>query len=115
MKNEFSPFQQHRPLETITDGKPDLPKRLFWEFVYEDIDWLNDYRTVIQRVIERGNDEAWTELFRYYGYDKVLYTLKFESTYLMDHTIEKVCAYFQIKPEELRCYTRKQLRGGHWI
>ena len=65
-----------------TAPRPALPKRLFWEFRYEKIDWVGDYGTVIERV---------------------------------DFTISKVCEYFKLKQEELRCYTRKQLRKGHWI
>lgn len=94
---------------------PSLPKRLFWDFNYDKIDWENNYGTIIERVIERGSEQEWQELFRYYGYDKVVHTLKYESTYLADHTIEKVCIYFNVKQEELRCYKRKQSRLGHWI
>jgi len=95
--------------------KPALTKRLFWEFVYETIDWQKAYCTVIERVLDRGSDEEWEEMLRFYGKDKVLQVLKFESTYLMDHRIEKACAYFNLRPEELRCYMRKQLRRGHWL
>lgn len=101
--------------KTDIKDKPDFPKHLFWDFRYDEIEWQEDYGTVIERVIERGNDREWEELFRFYGKDKVLQVLKFESTYLMDHTIEKVCARFNLNPEELRCYTRKRLRGGHWL
>src|SRR5580698_9504984 len=92
----------------IPSDKPDLKRRLFWEFVYDEIQWKESYALVIERVIEWGVEEEWQEVIRFYGYDKVLRTLKFECNYLMDHTIEKVCNYFKVKPEELRCYVRKQ-------
>ena len=95
--------------------KPALPEFLFWEFRYEAIDWKNKYRRVIERVMEWGNEEEWLEVIRFYGLDKVVHTLKYESTYLPDFTISKVCEYFKVKQEELRCYTQKQLRKGHWI
>lgn len=100
---------------TQASGKPIFPRFLFWEFKLEDIDWDDDYVLVIERVIERGSRDEWQELFRYYGYEKVLETLKVETAYLMDHTIEKVCVYFGLKPEELRCYRRKQSMPRHWL
>jgi hypothetical protein len=96
-------------------SKPALAKRLFWDVRYEDINWQGQYRTVIERVMERGNEEEWLEVIRFYGLEKVIHTLKYESTYLPDYTISKICEYFKLKQEELRCYTRKQLRKGHWI
>ena len=94
---------------------PNLPKYLFWDFRYDEIEWIDDCGTVIERVMEWGNDAEWEEVIRFYGRNKVVDVLKFESTYLMDHIIEKVCKYFNMRPEELRCYTRKQLTKGHWL
>ena len=45
--------------------KPNLPKRLFWEFRYDEMDWVSDYGTVIERVMEWGNEEEWLEVIRY--------------------------------------------------
>lgn len=98
----------------ITD-KPDLPKRLFWEFRYDDIEWKEEYRTVIARVIERGSPENWIEIIRFYGEAFVVNTIKNEIVFLADYAIKKVCAYFQLREEELLCYRRKQSRLGHWI
>ncbi|TDW99785.1 DUF6922 domain-containing protein [Dinghuibacter silviterrae] len=92
-----------------------LPKRLFWDFDYDNIDWQKDCASVIERVIERGTNEEWQVLIRYYGYEEVVHALKYESTYLMDHTIDKVCAYFKLEREDLRCYRRKQSRPRLWL
>jgi hypothetical protein len=99
----------------FTGPKPDLPGHLFWDTRYDEIDWQAASRTIIERVIDRGNDEQWEELIRFYGLDKVMQVLKCEPIYLMDDSIDRACAYFNVKREELRCYTRKQSRGGHWI
>ena len=98
-----------------TAPRPALPKFLFWEIRYETMDWEGGYGTVIERVTEWGNEEEWLEVIRFYGLQKVIHTLKYESTYLPDFTISKVSEYFKLKQEELRCYTRKQSRKGHWI
>lgn len=96
-------------------NKPDLPKRLFWDTRYDEIDWAGDYLPVIERVLEKGNEAEWKEVIRFYGENKVVFALKNEIKFLPDYAIDKVCEYFQLRKEELLCYTRKQSRPGHWI
>jgi hypothetical protein len=95
--------------------RPNFEEWMFWDFAYEEIEWRKEFITIIERVIERGDDWDWKELIRFYGYDTVLRTLKLETIYLPDYAIEKACAYFDLKPEELWCYIRKRERPGHWI
>ncbi|MCX2680959.1 hypothetical protein OOZ15_13480 [Galbibacter sp. EGI 63066] len=94
---------------------PNLPRRLFWEFRYEKMDWVKAYRTVIGRVVERGNEEEWEEMLRYYGKSKVVETLKNETNYLTDRAIRLAEERLGVKPEELKAYWRKRSRPGHWI
>jgi hypothetical protein len=52
------------------NGPPDLSKfrpRLFWDTDINEIDWHGQRRAVIERVIERGNDEEKAEIKRFYG------------------------------------------------
>jgi len=95
--------------------QPDLPKWLFWDVVFEKMDWQRSHLYVIERVLDRGTDENLSELVRYYGREKVLDILKEKPIYLMDHSIQRACTFFKLKPEELRCYIRKQSRPGHWL
>lgn len=94
--------------------KLELPRRLFWEFRYDEMDWDKTYRTVIGRVVERGTEKDWKEMLSYYGKKKVISTLKHEITYLSEHGMRLVEKKLGIKPEELRCYKRKQLLPPHW-
>jgi hypothetical protein len=96
-------------------GKPNLAKRLFWEFTYDEMDWQKDNAIIIERVVERGSPEEWQEMIRFYGQKKVKNVIKNEITYLTDKAIRKVTTFFDLKPEELKCYTRKQLRQKLWI
>lgn len=95
--------------------RPALHKRLFWDMIYDKIDWQRSYRTIIQRIIERGTKAEWEELTRYYGKKRVIQTLKDEINYLPDHIIKAVSDYFHLKPAELKCYTRKQSLPQLWI
>jgi addiction module HigA family antidote len=54
--------------------KPDLSilrKILFWDTDFDKINWKSQYKSVIQRVLERGNSDEKNELIRYYGQDLV--------------------------------------------
>jgi plasmid maintenance system antidote protein VapI len=53
---------------------PDLSvirKGLFWDTDVDKINWQKQYKAVIQRVFERGNDEEKKEILRFYGSDKI--------------------------------------------
>lgn len=95
--------------------RPNLPKRLFWDWNYDKIDWEKHYLAVIDRVIERGNKEEWKEMINFYGESNVINSLKTEIKYLPDYIIYDVCGYFNLKMDELACCERKQKRRGHWI
>ncbi|CAN5517518.1 hypothetical protein BH10BAC4_BH10BAC4_23570 [soil metagenome] len=96
-------------------NKPNLPRRLFWEFRYDAMDWLKESAAVIERVIERGTELEWKELIRFYGREKVVNTLKHETNYLPDEIIQDVSRYFNLNPTELKCFIRKQSLPRHWI
>lgn len=95
--------------------KPNLPKRLFWDWKYDKIDWDKHCLAVIDRVIERGTEEEWEEVVRFYGETKIVRALTTEIKYLPDYIIDDVCSYFNLKKKELACYARKQAQRGHWI
>lgn len=48
-----------------------LSKSLFWDTDITKIDWKKQYKAVIQRVFERGNEIEKNEMERFYGKSKV--------------------------------------------
>ena len=64
--------------------KPDLHKKYFWEFRYDEIDWVKSYVMVIQRIIERGEENDWQEIIRFYGKEKIINALLNEVKFLPD-------------------------------
>lgn len=48
-----------------------LSNALFWDTDIQHIDWERQYRAVIQRVFERGNETDKKEIIRFYGAVKV--------------------------------------------
>ncbi len=59
-------------------GTPDfqrLRKVIFWDTDMKSIDWNRQYKAVIRRVFERGNQQEKNEITRYYGREKVMQVL----------------------------------------
>ncbi len=48
-----------------------LRKSLFWDTDIHKIDWSKQYKAVIQRIFERGNEAEKDEVIRFYGQEKV--------------------------------------------
>ena len=60
--------------QNIEELKPDLKalrKSLFWDTDINKIDWNKQYKAIIQRVFERGNDIEKNEVTRFYGKAKL--------------------------------------------
>ncbi|MDT0643445.1 helix-turn-helix domain-containing protein [Zunongwangia sp. F363] len=48
-----------------------LRRSLFWDTDINGIDWRKQYKAVIKRVFERGNESEKKEILRFYGSQKV--------------------------------------------
>lgn len=53
-----------------------LRKSLFWDTDMASIDWKKQFKAVIQRIFERGNEEEKKEIERFYGSQKVATCLR---------------------------------------
>ena len=65
--------------DKLKGSTPDLSllrKALFWDTDISRIDWNGQYKAVIQRVFERGNEEEKNEIIRFYGNDRINAALK---------------------------------------
>ncbi|MCG2618128.1 hypothetical protein LZZ85_27745 [Terrimonas sp. NA20] len=60
--------------EKQSQETPDLTRiraALFWDTNLRAIDWERQFRSVIRRVLERGNQDEIDEITRFYGLKKV--------------------------------------------
>lgn len=65
------------------NARPDLSLlrgTLFWDTDIEKIDWQKQYKAVIKRVFERGNDNEKNELIRFYGEARIKQALEASKT-----------------------------------
>ncbi|WP_449439590.1 DUF6922 domain-containing protein [Pedobacter steynii] len=57
--------QQDRPDMNI------IRKILFWDTDIDKINWKDQYKSIIERVFERGNDAEKAEMLNFYGKEKI--------------------------------------------
>jgi hypothetical protein len=90
-----------------------IPKHLLWDYDLSNVDWNFMRVAVVQRVIERGwMNDFYAAINLYGGLDNFRNIIK-EIPELSEKNISFVCNVFDLKKEELKCYTRKQLREKH--
>ena len=101
----FEDYHNHRNAEV----RPSL----LWEFDLEKFDWQHMRNEVVQRVLERGRMDDFYAILNLYGMEGVKAALR-EIPYMNDKDMNFACVAFDLRKEELKCYTRKQSMPLHW-
>ena len=83
---------------------------LLWDQDMASFDWKKNRVLVVQRVIERGWPSDFVAAANMYGGEEGLREIVKEVPFLTDKDINFVCLYFNLRKEELKCYTNKLLR-----
>jgi hypothetical protein len=94
-----------------TDAK--IRKSLLWEYEIEKINWQQMRNVIVQRVIERGRMDDFYAILNMYELEGVKEAIK-QIPFLNNKDLTFVCSVFNIKKEELKCYTKRQLKNQHW-
>lgn len=93
--------------------KPILNKRIFWDTDFEKLDYEKSYRSIIERVFERGDVEDIRQVRRFYGDEKVKEVLLM-AKYLPEIKIYLAAAIYDCEPITFRCYTQQQSIKELW-
>jgi hypothetical protein len=91
-----------------------LSKVIFWDTQYENINWENKARYVIERVIMYGTVEDWHIIKAFYGLNRMK-TEMLQSRDLDAKSLSFLSCIFDTPKEQFRCYTEKQLQPQHWV
>ncbi len=92
-----------------------VSKHLLWEFDLSNFDWQDMKTLVVQRVIERGRVNDFYAIFKMYGGKRgVKNIIKKIPQFSNQRDLAFVLSVFNLKKEELECYTRKQSRERHF-
>ena len=98
----------------ISQSTPNLSKQAFWDVDFDKIDFNKYAGFVVEKIIERGTFEDFKELRKYYGDGRIREEI-INAKWLGDKEIYFCCAIFNLKPQDFKCYTKKQLNPKLWI
>ena len=87
--------------------KPIFNKRIFWDVVFENIDYDAKANFVIERVFERGDVDDIRNCRRYYGDEKVAEAL-LNAKFLPEYTMYLASAVINRPLKDFRCYILRQ-------
>ena len=87
--------------------KPVFNKRIFWDVVFENINYDAKANFVIERVFERGDVEDIRNCRRYYGDKKVAEAL-LNAKFLSETTMYLASAVINKPLKDFRCYALRQ-------
>ena len=88
--------------------KPVFNKRIFWDVVFENIDYDKKANFVIERIFERGDVEDFRKCRRYYGDEKVTEAL-LTAKFLPETRMYLASAVINKPLKDFRCYILRQL------
>lgn len=90
-----------------------IRKTLLWDYNPDRINWKDMQVVVVQRVIERGRPNDFYAMLNLYGLEGVKDAIK-QIAYLNAKDLSFVCSVFNLKKEDLKCYTKQQSMIQHW-
>lgn len=87
---------------------PQFSPWLFWDSNLEELDYERDSNKVIRRVFDLGLVEDVVEALWYYSRDELIKALT-TASYLPQNALILATILFNLKPEDFKCSTSKQL------
>ncbi|MCK5137363.1 MAG: hypothetical protein KAR19_16385 [Bacteroidales bacterium] len=87
-----------------------ISKSILWEYEMSDFSWYEMRIIVMRRVIERGWMNDFYAAIRIYGGINNVKEIIKDIPFLSDKDMTFVCSVFDLKKEDLKCYTRNQSR-----
>jgi hypothetical protein len=100
-------IQSKKPVELLS-------KHLFWDIDPNVLEWERSKKTIIERVIERGNLEEWVCIVKVYTLEGIVNTAKTFRT-MSPIDLNFIATISNTPKEEFRCYNTRLLTGQHWI
>ncbi len=92
---------------------PDLPRNLFWDTDFDQIDWEKNAPYVILRVLHRGSWKDFKTTLTFYGREAVK-QVALGARHLDNRTLAFSSTYFQEPLKNFRCYKLRQLNPTLW-
>lgn len=91
-----------------------LARELFWDTNYEKINWEENYRWIICRVLEYGTMEDWHAIRDHYGDAKII-EAAVNARSLSIKTLHFIHHIFDVPLERFRCYNSMLSDPIRWM
>lgn len=91
----------------------ELPRKLFWDTDFDQIDWNENAPYVILRVLQRGSWKDFKYILEYYGKEWVK-NVAVSARHLDKYTLSFCSTYFDVPTKNFRCYKLKQSNPSLW-
>jgi hypothetical protein len=98
-------------MQTVADA---LPHSLFWDTNPQKLDWESHAVFIANRVVERGDYSHFKMLLALYGRERFKH-LVLQAPTLSPKTLSFLCAFFQLTPEQFKCYKNTPSAPHYWI
>ena len=66
---EIAEYKNRKANESVR-GAPAIRRMLFWDTDFDQIDWGRSKESILERVMERGDENEKQEIARFYGMDR---------------------------------------------
>lgn len=94
----------------------DIDPSFFWDFDLDAMNLDKAYKSIIARIVERGNQNDIDKIVEFYTYEKVVKAIRDEIHFLPNYAIDKAIEFFpELKKEEMHCYINRKDKPYHWI
>jgi len=91
----------------------DLSPHLFWDVEISKLDWTSDISYIVEKTLMYGMLKDWKIINAVYGGGKIKdVSLNIRS--MDDVTLSFLCAIYQLKEEDFRCYNYRQFHPNFW-
>ena len=92
-----------------------LPLRteLFWDIDTNNLDVNTHKKMIIERVLSYGNMDELKFILKQYDTNTIKEEIK-KIGYLDPKTYQFILIFFNLKEDQLKCYTRRQSAKQHW-
>ena len=103
-------IEQEKKSETLHDH-PDLSKinpAIFWDTRFDQLNWRQHQKMIIQRIFERGGEMEINEIIRFYGREEVTNIIQNAHT-LLYTAIDNAEHYLGIDKNTIACYNASVL------
>lgn len=92
---------------------PNLSKRIFWDVNFDALDYENDKRFIIDKVMNYGLWDDFVALMHFYGKETVRKEVV-QVAFFKKDVLNFLCFYLKLNLKDFKCYNLRQSQEQHW-